>query len=211
MRMLPSVLAGSLLLPLVGCERQPRGKEEPSRPTESTPNGDIPEITAELEEGLVDLVLGLQEHRLNDDGSQTIRAAGLHKGSRVGFDLILASGWKKAREDKDVPLQIHTGAVSFRRVGSESDAFLQALDELYGTKVRPEAMASETPFTGASLEGDPANVATGPVKIKLFYEKGGEGSYAELFANIDLRARRVEVREKDSDYRAQIVRALRRK
>ena len=70
-------------------------------------------------------------------------------------------------------------------------------------------MAAETTFTGISLEGDLGNLASGPVKIKLFHEKGGEDRYAELYTNIDLSARKLEFREKDEGYRKQVVQALR--
>jgi len=69
-------------------------------------------------------------------------------------------------------------------------------------------MARETQFTGISLEGDPRDLAKGPVKIKLFFESGGQDDYAELFTNIELAARRLEVREKDEEYRKPVVRAL---
>src|SRR5262245_58891136 len=200
-------ILGSVLLLLAGCVRQPRANQEPG-PMASTPSAKLPEITAESEEDLVDLVFRVQDHKPLADGSQSIRAAGLHKGREVGFEVVLGPTWKKGKLGKDVPIAISRGTVSYRRVGPESDAFLQVLDELYDAKLSPKAMAADTPFTGISLEGDPGDLARGPVKIKLFYEKGGEDRYAELYPNIDLAARRLEVREKDADYRRQVIQAL---
>jgi hypothetical protein len=82
------------------------------------------------------------------------------------------------------------------------------LDELYGTKIGPKAMGRKTKFAGISLEGDPRDLAKGPVKIKLFFESGGQDGYAELFTNIELAAHRLELHEKDDGYRSPIVRAL---
>jgi hypothetical protein len=80
---------------------------------------------------------------------------------------------------------------------------------LYGTKLSPLSMAKETRFTCITLGGDPRKLGQGRVDAKLFYEAEGEGDYAEMFTNIDLGAKRVEIREKDPDYRSPIVRALR--
>jgi hypothetical protein len=46
------------------------------------------------------------------------------------------------------------------------------------------------------------------VKIKLFFESDDEDRYGELFTNVELAARRLEVREKDEGYRLPVVRAL---
>lgn len=81
-------------------------------------------------------------------------------------------------------------------------------DELYGTKLTPKTMATETCFTGISLGGDPRDLTKGPVKIKLFFESEEEDDYAELYTNIELAAHRLEVHEKDEGYRLPVIRAL---
>ena len=90
-----------------------------------------------------------------------------------------------------------------------SDAFLAVLDDLYGTQLSPKAIGDETRFTGIFSGGDPRDLSKGPVKIKLFYESGGQDDYAELYTNIELAAHRLEVHEKDPSYRLQVVRAIR--
>jgi len=46
------------------------------------------------------------------------------------------------------------------------------------------------------------------VKIKVFYESDDMERYAELFTNIDLRHRVLQINEKDEEYRKPVVRAL---
>ena len=123
--------------------------------------------------------------------------------------VYLGPGWRSGALDKDVPLTVFRGGVSYRSVGAESDLLLQAMDELYGTKQAPKAMNKATEFTAITLGGDPRNLAKEPVKIKLFFESNAEDQYAELFTNIDLKARKLYISEKDEEYRAAIVRALR--
>ncbi len=174
----------------------------------SDPFANLPEITSESEEGLVDLVFRVQEYKRLADGSQSIKAAGLHRGRKVGFKVVLGPTWKMRQLHNNIPLTISRGSVSYHREGPESDAFVQILDELYLAQQSPKTMAAEAPFTGISLEGDPEELESGLVKIKLFYEKDGEDGYAELYTNIDLATLKLEVREKDEGYRRQVVRAL---
>lgn len=201
-----AILGGVVLL-VAGCERPPRADQE-TPPTAPAPGAMLPEVTAEREQDMADLVFRVQEHRRQPDGSQRIRAAGLHRGREVGFEVVLGATWAMGKAEKDVPFRISRGTVSYRRVGPQSDAFLQALDEVYGVKLSPKSMAAETSFAAAALQGDPQDLTRGPVRIKLFYEGDAEDRYAELITNIDLAAGRLEVREKDEDYRRAVVRAL---
>jgi hypothetical protein len=175
----------------------------------ATPNGDLPEVTSESEADFVDLVFHVHEHRSLADGSQVIRTAGFHKGRLLGFEVVLGPVWKKGTLGENVLIVMHRGEVCYRSIGVESDAFLQVLDDLFGTMLAPKGMAAETRFAAITLAGEPSEPEKGSVKIKLFYEKDAENAYAELYTNIDLAARRLKVLEKDPDYRAQIIRALR--
>ena len=63
-------------------------------------------------------------------------------------------------------------------------------------------------FAAIALAGHPPAVAGEPVKIKLFFEADFDERYAEVYLNIDLTRSRVELHEKDPDYRRPLVRAL---
>jgi hypothetical protein len=167
-----------------------------------------PEVTSEEEEGFHDLIFYIQEHKRLPDGSQSIRGQGTYKGRQLGLEVVLGPTWKAGSLGNDVPLVTYRGIVTYRSTGPDSDAFVQVLDDLYGAKVKPKAMARETQFTGISLEGDPRDLAKGPVKIKLFFESDKQDDYAELFTNIELGVQRLEVHEKDEEYRSPVVRAL---
>jgi hypothetical protein len=142
-------------------------------------------------------------------GSQELRVSGVHRGRRVALELVLGPEW---REGSFADQPSYQGMVTYRSVGAESDALVRTLDELYGTKAPPRAMARMTDFACVTLGGDPRELAKGPLHAKLFLEGEGEGEevegYAELYTNVDLAKRRVEIREKDPEYRAAIVRAL---
>jgi hypothetical protein len=193
-----------------GCgKKSPPSPQAEPQAQPSKPLSAPPEVTSEQEEGFRDLVFHIEEHKRLPDGSQSIRGRGTHNGRPLGLEVVLGATWKSAPVGKDVPLVVHQGAVTYRSTGPEGDAFAQVLDEVYGTKVAPAAMAKETRFTAIALEGDPRDLGKGPVRIKLFFEPDEEEGYAEVFTNIDLSARRLEVREKDPEYRLAFVKALR--
>ncbi len=177
-----------------------------ARPDEAI--GPPPEITSESEEGFHDLVFRIEEHRKLPDGAQVLRVMGTHKGERVGLEVLLAPAWKRGTLRADVPLVTWRGRVAYRSIGPESDLLIRILDELYGTRQSPKAMARETLFAGISLEGEPNDLGQGTVKIKLFFESDAEGRYAELFTNIEPKAMKLYVREKDPEYRRAIIRCL---
>ena len=205
------VTLGLVSFLLGGCGKQPASPPPTSGQSQlSKPLTAPPEVTLESEEGFNDLLFYVEEHKRLPDGSQSIRGSGTHKGRALGLEVILGPTWEAGSLGKDVPLVTYRGIVTYRSTGPGSDAFVQVLDELYGTKLTPRAMATEARFTGISLAGDPRDLTKGPVKIKLFFESGGQDDYAELYTNIELAARRLEVHEKDEGYRLPVIKALQR-
>lgn len=168
-----------------------------------------PEVTSETEEGFHDLLLLIEKHTTLADGSQSLRVSGVHRGKRVALEIVLGPAWRAGSLGKDIALTTYQGRVTYRSVGPDSDMLLRTLDDLYGTKLKASSMAKETHFTCITLGGDPRELRKGRVDAKLFYEPEAEEDYAEMFTNIDLAAKRVEIREKDEDYRSPFVRALR--
>src|SRR5262245_6669631 len=176
------------------------------------------EITSETEADFHDFVFLISAAEKEADGSQVFRAAGRHEGHTVGLQVVLGTTWKQVSLGSDLP-NTFQGFVEFRSVGVESDNLLEIMDRLYGTGLRPPGMKASTIFTAICLEGDPRDPGLGVVKIKLFFESETEPKagpeaeedderYAELFTNIDVRAGKLYVNEKDQDYRKPVILAL---
>jgi hypothetical protein len=179
-----------------------------SRANAATQQVALPEITSHSDTSWHDLGFRIQQLETLPNGAQLLRVAGSYRGAPVGLGLLLGPSWKEGRLGADVPLVIYSGTVDIRSLGEQSDRFLAALDELYGTKQRAKRMGARTAFTAISLGGDPAHLRAAPVKLKLFFESDDESRYAELYLNIDVSTGTVELAEKDPDYRTAIVRAL---
>jgi len=164
---------------------------------------ELPEITSETEEGFHDLVFAL----VSQPNQRTLRVKGKHKGVVVGFEVRLGPTWKAGKVE-DINLTTYQGEVVIASMGGDSDELARAMDKLYETKLAPRGLNAKTRFTAISLGGNPQDLKLGPVKMKLFFESHDEHRYAEAFLNIDVAAGRVELREKDPDYRRPLVLAL---
>lgn len=167
-----------------------------------------PEVTSESEEGFHDLVFYSQDVERLPDGSQRLRGSGTFKGRPLGLEVVLGPTWSSGSLGKNIPLVTYQGFVTFHSIGPDSDTFVQVLDALYATKLNPKVMSGDVRFVAIALGGDPRDLRSGPVKIKLFFEPDKEDDYAELFINIQLAEHRIEIREKDPDYRLKVVKAL---
>lgn len=134
---------------------------------------------------------------------QSFVAWSTYKGKPVSIKVELGVKWEAMPGG---PVAVSLGTVTFRSRGVESDAFVQALAELYGQPSAKLRMAPEVRFTALSLKGTPGDIATKPLELKLFFE--GKGERAEAYGNIDLARGRFEFNEKDPGYRSALVAAL---
>ena len=167
----------------------------------------LPEVTECSEEGYADLSLKLETIQRSLDGVCRLVARGVHRGTRVGFAVSLPPDWElQVLEDSKIPL--YWGRTEIVSLGSESDAFLRTLDEVYGTNLNPQRMQEEVSYIAVSLEGDPTQVESSAVKLKLFFESEVEDREADFYLNIDATASSVQFREKDTDYRRGVVLSL---
>lgn len=157
------------------------------------------------EDGFVDVVLPIAEHRWAKNGALTVIARGRFNGEAVSFAVDLAPEWKPQPIDDTV--SIYWGAGHIRSIGPESDAFLSLLAREYALPA-PKHMAARVAITMAGIGDDPGELRTTPAMIKIFFEAGGEASYGEAFINIDLDGKVLEFRDKDPEYHQGILSSL---
>jgi hypothetical protein len=165
----------------------------------------IPQILSESEEGFADLVFAITASGVTASGGPCFDAEAVHEGTRVGLRLELPSEWSP-REVGGIGC--FSGVVTYRSLGELSDRFVATLDRLYGVGLNPSRMNDGVRFDALTLGDDPRSLDAGMVHIKLFFESEDEDRYAEVYTNIDLPGRKVQIREKDGGYRRAIVQAL---
>jgi hypothetical protein len=174
------------------------------------PGNQIPELTEGSEEGFSDLSLRMEGLLRGPDGRYRFEARAAHKGRPVAFAVALSTTWN-AQEVEGTTVSLHWGEAQLISVGNESDGFVQALDEVYGTGLGVLQMRGNVKFLAVSLAGHPLRIEGEPIKLKLFFEHEADDRYAEVYLNCDSEESRVEFHEKDPDYRRAVVLALSQK
>ena len=93
-------------------------------------------------------------------------------------------------------------------IGLESDTLLAALAELYKVPGDVGPMRTKTRVAVVGLANDPRLLSGSPTHMKLFFENEEPSRYAEVYVNVIAPEGRIELHEKDSEYRKPLLRAL---
>jgi hypothetical protein len=172
----------------------------------------FPILDQRSEEGFVDLtfeILDLEE----ESGNYRFTLCASFDDEVVGMEVTVRKGIQ-AGFDADMELvedHVYRNGVRFYRTGDESDRLITAIGKLYGADRPNSRMINEESFTAIALHQGEIDMASQPVKLKLFGRDGEpfiEDSYYESFFNIDLPQGLVFWNEKDQDYREPLLRAL---
>jgi hypothetical protein len=139
----------------------------------------------------IDITLRIDFMKCDQWSDCKVRAKGVFHGKPVGLDLALVS-------------QGGQGKIYYRSIGADSDALLAALGSLYKMPAKERKFAStavaDIIFLGLSEQ---------QMSGKAFFAANGpDNDYAELYTNINKARGTVEIREKDNEYRRNVIRAL---
>jgi hypothetical protein len=203
-----SILA-AIVLVAFGCARKETATTTQAPPPSAPAAKDVA-IAASGEGEFCDLTFTITNDEKTAAGRRLVATSTIG-GRTVAFAVQLGKDWPGSKTGEGIEMAIRSGEVRLVRIGAESDSFVQVLDKSYGAKVGATKMKPETRFEGISLEGNPANLEDGPARIKLFHDINDGPNYAELYLNIDMKQKSLELAEKDQEYRPMIVRALAQK
>src|SRR3954463_5904750 len=171
---------------------------------------DLQEIWKPSEEGWYDLTLSVVSVEQTADGYTAVTARGLHRRTVVGLKVSFKNGMKPGFAGGGVDRSAFAEeGILFSSIGPESDALLAAIASLYRVSAPSAKFAPRVGAVAIALQGNPSSVVSEPVKFKAFFNaKADESRYAELYTNIDLGKKKLELFEKDEEYRDNIVKAL---
>ena len=141
--------------------------------------------------GFVDLTLQIESQSCTSWVACSLHASGSFRGSLVGVEVIIQASGRKSR-------------ITYRSVGAKSDALLSALATLYKVPVNNSFFAVAASADIIFLEANAQRMAG-----KVFFAANGpSAAYAEIYTNINLTLGVLEIFEKDSEYRANVVKGL---
>ena len=175
-------------------------------------NNAVPSDTAYFngEGGFQDLLLPISRYRCTEDGACLIEARGLYGGVEIGLRARIAGGMKEGFVGDTVNEEAFLeDGVELQSLGEPTRALAYALSRAYGVKFKSETLRGSISLTSIPLEGTPKKIESEPLKLKVFHDpKEEEGLYFELYLNIDLKKKTLELAEKDEEYRQSILRTF---
>jgi hypothetical protein len=166
------------------------------------------EIVVSTNGGFVDVSLPIVQTQPAADGTQRIYAAGKYRDRSIALTVRVSGAWLPQNVGSDISHVVYGGLVSFMRTDAGCDELPPLLDELYGTGLHPSGHLPEVAFSATTRDGSAPRLNETPARLLLSRSGEAEQSTVELFLNIDLPGRRLELAEKEPRYRAGLLRAL---
>jgi len=167
---------------------------------------DLHEIYSPTDEGWFDISLKITSIETDTHGMSVVMAYGLYNSQVVGVEVDFRNdmipGLVDGHFDRDAFMQ---EGIVFCSLGKESDLFLAALAQLYKVDTHACHFARRASTTAIPLEEKPINIQATDLKFKVFFNTDSASKYAELFVNVDVPNRVLELAEKDEEYRRNII------
>lgn len=164
-------------------------------------------INSNTEIGFQDLTFNIDKYWVDEKLNHNVQAFGEFENNVVGFIITFKSDMKMGViNNRLVKDAFYREGITVSSLGKESDIFLNVLAKLYEIKQKNLKMKQKVSFTSFALGGDPQNFQEENLKFKCFYEN--EQLYSEFYINVDLKKKILEFKEKDPEYRKNILKAF---
>lgn len=160
-------------------------------------------ILENTEEGFVDLTFDINEVRKKLFGNTIIDCVANFNGRNIGFSLEIKKGMKGVVNNDFNNISFYKDGLKIIYLKPVSDDFISCILTIYGFEQNSIILKNETVLEACALKGNPGNIQNEAVDFKCFL--GAEEKYSEFFINIDIPERKLYLREKDPEYRANII------
>lgn len=109
------------------------------------------------------------------------------------------------------------GEIALNSIGVESDYLLRTIAKIYGQKIdSQDHFTNNVPVRYVNLNdfaktlGAKEDSVPAQAECKIFFQGKKDDDYAELYLNVDTSAKRLEIKEKDAEYRPRIIKFLKK-
>lgn len=159
------------------------------------------------EDGFKDMILNIDQVSLQNN-RYLIMATGWEKTIKVGIKLSIDATMNIGFVDGDLNAPIVTkSGVIIESIGDLSDNFIKVLSKFYGYVISKKFSKKQITFNCIPLEQKKFKFEDQKVYLKLFYDDENKlGLYSEIYCNVDFYNRTIELKEKDRDYRKNLIR-----
>ena len=158
----------------------------------------------------VDLSFTITKYWQDKHNNHICKVYGLWENEIVGFEIAFRPDMKLGIIDGEVDkTRFYAKGINLYSIGKESDNFIKDLISLFKQNCIPKRMNDNITSTAFILKGNLENINSEYIKTKVFFDDLDEKSfYSEWYINIDLQNNILELREKDPDYRLNIINIL---
>ncbi|MGB3106385.1 hypothetical protein [Sphingobacterium siyangense] len=170
----------------------------------------LKQIDVSEDDDFVDLQLKVTKYWKDDDEHHIIQAMGLWGRETVGLAIAFRPDMKLGIVDSEVDKKrFYREGVNFYSIGKLSDNFTKALNSLFQIESTTFKMLDSVGSTALIVSGRPEHFDEEYIKAKVFFDGANEKNlYAEWYVNLDLKNNILELREKDPEYRKNILAIL---
>jgi hypothetical protein len=172
-------------------------------------NKDLIEINSRTEEDFHDFVFTIVDSKLTANGEYELTAKGKNKEEIVGLKIKIKNKLKAGFVGSEVDnTAFELNGATFYSIGLESDNLIRGISNLYAFPT-DNKFTNDISFDIFSLNQQQADLSKDYYKFKLFLDPNDElGLYSELYLNVNLPNNEIELREKDPEYRENLVKAM---
>jgi hypothetical protein len=175
--------------------------------SESVKKYSVRPLEIDSSEGWADVRLAVTEVSESKDGT-LMRATSLYEGQELGLSVFIPS---MPTDEKG----FGNGFI-LKSTGDESDRLLRLLSKLYlqndsnSIQFRDSLIVAYVDLDkfAKNVAGASQKDSTSIKKYKLFFEGAKEDEYAEIFLNYNMAEQRIELNEKDEEYRPILIKFL---
>jgi hypothetical protein len=169
-------------------------------------------VIVERRETLVDIALPITSRSCDNHSGCVVETDGLYQGQPTGITVIFAPGMHQSTfTDRVETTQIFPKNAGITLVveGPRGTSLVHLLAASYGASAHHINLPVTIPMTAIAFEGNPANILTQPLKFKVVHRSAKDSpEYFELFIDTDLANNKVQLSEKETDYRPAILKAF---
>lgn len=163
-------------------------------------------IMQDADEGFADFSFDIINMKKKLFGGFFLTCAAFDEGKNVGFNLEIKKNMRGLINRDVRTFCTYPDGMKLTYQAGLSDDFLANVGRLYELDAGALRLKDSVYIECGALSGDPANLQQEEVDFKCFLNVNDESSYAEFYINIDLPNKKLYLKEKDMEYRENIVR-----
>jgi hypothetical protein len=169
-------------------------------------------VVVERRDAFIDITLPVISNSCDTHGGCVVETAGIYQGRPTGLTVIFAPGMRQSIfTDRVETTNVFSarGGITFVVDGPRGTSLVHLFATSYGIPAHHLSLPVTVATTAIAFEGNPANIQSQPLRFKIEHPSDKNSQdYFELFVNTDLANNKVQLSEKEVDFRPAVLNAF---